>query len=112
MSLLAGLDEDVDDDVTFKFTVQNRTNQPIELTFRTAQRGDVTVYDAETDELVWRWSEGRMFTQAIEHETFAPDDELALEFEWEDPPQGNYFAVGELTADIEVSANTTVTIGG
>ena len=104
------MDEDCDD-VTFESTVQNTSNQLLELTFRTAQRGDVTVYDAETDDLVWRWSEGRMFTQAIEHETLAPRDELALEFEWENPAQGEYFAVVEMTADVEISANTSVTIG-
>lgn len=111
MSVSAVLDDHVDDDVTFEFTVQNTSNQEIELMFRTGQHGEVTVYDAETDDLEWRWSEGRMFTQAIEHKTLAPGDELSMEFMWQAPPRGEYFVVAELTADVDVSANTSVTIG-
>lgn len=112
MSLSAGLDSDVDDTVTFEFIVQNTATQEIELTFPTSQRGDVIVHEAKSPERVWQWSDGRMFTQAIEHVALAPGQELTLEFEWEDPLAGEYTAVAELTAEVGATATTSFTVSG
>jgi hypothetical protein len=39
--------------------------------FRTGQRYDVLIENAQGRE-VWRWSDGRMFTQVMGEETLAP----------------------------------------
>jgi hypothetical protein len=83
-------------EVAFTFAVRNGEPAPVDLEFRSGKRADLVVYDdgAET----WRWSDGRMFTQAVETETVAPDQLLVHESVWLDPPPGRYVAEASLAA--------------
>jgi hypothetical protein len=111
MSLNATLDATVDGDVEFTFEVTNDGSTPVELTFRTGKRADVTVTDAETGEAVWRWGEGRMFTQAISTVEIASGERFDRTFTWNGPPAGSYEAEAELDADNRsTSATTTFTV--
>lgn len=89
-------------DVTFEFGVTNAGSESVDLEFRSGAHADVAVNDDGTE--VWRWGEGRMFTQAIETETLAPGERFAHEMTWEDPPSGEYTAEAEL-----LSTNVRVT---
>jgi hypothetical protein len=106
MTLDARLDVRVKDAVTFALTVTNPTTEHIELTFYDGQTADVVVYDdgtgddrgaeagdGELRDVVWRWSDGRAFTQAIRTSTLAPGEQAREEMTWEDPIPGTYTAV-------------------
>ncbi len=110
MTLDARLDIHVKDVVTFTFTVTNSTTEHVELTFYNGQTADVVVHDdtggdrdreagdGELRDAVWRWSDGRMFTQAIRNSTLAPGEEAREEMIWENPTPGSYTAVATLEA--------------
>ncbi|MBS3909465.1 MAG: hypothetical protein KGZ93_07545 [Actinobacteria bacterium] len=55
----------VGEDLAMTVSVTNTAKEPRELSFRSSQRYDFRVVDANGDE-VWRWSEGRMFAQVLE----------------------------------------------
>jgi hypothetical protein len=108
MALEAELDAAVDDDIEFSFSVTNTSTEQLKLTFSSGYRGDVVVErDGET---VWRWSDGRMFTQAIQHARLAPGETLTESFVWSSPSPGQYEARATLEADTEASARTTFTV--
>ncbi|MFD1512079.1 BsuPI-related putative proteinase inhibitor [Halomarina rubra] len=87
------------DSVRFHYTVENTGEEAVELTFRDGGHADCAVFDGEEE--VWRWSAGRMFTQAIGHETLAPGDTSEFGFEWDAPAPGEYTARAELRAQEE-----------
>lgn len=82
--------------VTFAFGITNPGTEPIDLTFRTGMVADVAVYQDGVE--VWRWSDGRMFTQAIETQTLAPGETLVFEANWDDSSPGSYTAEASLAA--------------
>lgn len=82
------------DAVAFTVTVENTTAEPVTLEFRSGLVVDVVVYDGDTE--VWRWSEGRMFTQAVLAETVAPGDSFGREMAWTCPVPGDYVAAATL----------------
>ena len=113
MTLDARLDARVDDAVTFAFTVTNPTTERVELTFRNGQTAEVVVRPAkgagddgrsEPGDAVWRFGDGRAFTQAIRTEVLAPGEQARERLTWDDPEPGSYVAVATLAAE-EVSAS-------
>lgn len=82
--------------IEFALTVENPDSEAIDLEFRSAKKTDVTV-SKDGDE-VWSWSEGRMFTQAIQTETLAPGESFTHEMIWDDPSPGEYTATASLEA--------------
>jgi hypothetical protein len=111
MTLNGALDVTVDGDVEFMFTVTNTGPDSVELSFRSGKRADVAVTDAESGETVWRWSEGRMFTQAISTVELSPGETFDRSFTWNDPPAGEYEAEGTLAANNQSApAATTLTV--
>ncbi|MFC6938634.1 BsuPI-related putative proteinase inhibitor [Salinirubellus sp. GCM10025818] len=105
----SSLEVTVGEGVSFRFTVSNGTGAPVELTFRDACRADFTVRHA--DEEVWRWSEGRMFTQDIGHARLEPGEEAVFEEEWPDPDPGDYTAEATLRVDeYDVRAETPFSV--
>jgi len=101
--------EPAGDALNLALRVENGGESPVELRFRSGQRAD---FAAEQDgEEVWRWSRGRMFTQALGTETFRPGETRTFEAAWRDPPAGEYTVRGWLTADgADASAETGVVI--
>jgi len=118
MPLVPSLAVTVDDGVTFVFTVENTGQESVELTFRNGMTADVAVF-ADTagddpdalpgdDAPVWRWSDGRMFTQALRTETLAPGESLTEELVWPDPSAGTYTAEATLEAsEAEIGERAT-----
>lgn len=89
--------EPADDGLRFVLTVRNDGDEPVELSFRTGQRADFAVTSNGRE--LWRYSDGRMFTQALGSETIEPGDHRSYEAVWADPDPGEYTVTGELTAD-------------
>ena len=89
--------------VEFALTVTNADTEPVDVTYRSGLHADFAV--REDDREVWRWSDGRMFTQAIETETLAPGESVRYAARWENPSPGEYAAVASLEAtDADVAA--------
>jgi hypothetical protein len=97
------------DAVEFTCTVENAGVESVDLEFRNGMTADVAVFpESETDEAVWRWSDGRMFTQALRTVTLAPGESLTEALTWPDPSPGSYTAEASLAAaDVEAVARAT-----
>lgn len=79
--------------VRFAIAVENAGNKAVELHFPDGQTYDLVVLDAAGRE-VWRWSEGRMFTQAHRTQIIAGGDTARFGESWEaDVPAGRYTVV-------------------
>lgn len=66
--------------VVITFVKINVSNRPIRLTYPTAQRFDIWVTRGNTE--VWRWSEGRFFTQAVESVVLQPGQAQTFSAVW------------------------------
>jgi len=110
MTLEATLDVTDDDTIVFVFQVVNAGTESVELTFRTGHAADLVIYDAETGETVWQWSDGRMFTQAVQRITLKSEEAFKQEFVWGDPSPGTYTVVATCEADTSVEARTDLSI--
>jgi len=99
----------VGDDVRFEFEVANASDEPVEVTFRDAGKVDFAV--VEDGEEIWRWSDGRVFAQALETAQFHPGERATFEEEWPSPQPGNFVAVAELHArETDVRARTPFSV--
>lgn len=97
MTLDGRLSVSVGDAVTFEFIVTNGAAAPEELSFRSGHTADFAVFDGEDER--WRWSEGRMFTQALQSATLEPGESVTYAGTWDDPSPGDYTAVATLAAE-------------
>ena len=109
-ALVTIVDVDVSNDVRFAFHVRNNTKKKIELLFPNGQTHDIAVLDS-TGREVWRWSNGRMFTQALQTKLLANGETLSYEERWENPVAGKYTVVSRLNSEshpVEQRAEFTV----
>jgi hypothetical protein len=97
-ALVTIVDVDVSNDVRFAFHVRNNSKKKIELLFPNGQTHDLAVFDA-TGREVWRWSNGRMFTQALQTKLLGNGETLSYEERWENPAPGTYTVVGRLNSE-------------
>lgn len=82
--------------VEFVFTVTNANTETADIEFRSGKVADIAVYENGSE--VWRWSDDKMFTQALETETLEPGESFAHEGVWQDPPPGRYTVEASLAA--------------
>jgi hypothetical protein len=82
----------VSDGVVLALHVTNNTDKQLEINFPSGQTHDFRVLDAAGRE-VWRWSAGRLFTQALQNKLLAAGETLTYEERWRSPA-----ATGPLTA--------------
>jgi hypothetical protein len=66
--------------ISFTIRVQNVSNQPVAVSFATAQRFDVILQSAATT--VDRWSNDRTFAQARSEQTWRPGETITYEDTW------------------------------
>ena len=96
------------DSIEFVLQVTNTTDEPVPVSFSSGQTYDFVVYDASGAE-VWRWSDERMFTQALREESVAPGETLTYSAIWVPAPglSGPFEVLGVLTArDREIGQRT------
>jgi len=67
-------------------TVRNAGPSPVALSFVTAQRVDVVLFD-DTCREIWRWSRGRMFAQVLGTLTIAPGSIVTYRIRWDQRDQ-------------------------
>lgn len=95
--LSPSLDVKVEDGVRFAFAVTNDGARKLELLFPDGRTHDVVVLDTLGRE-VWRWSEGRLFTQAVQAKVVRASDSLRFTEAWRDAQPGSYVAVATLAS--------------
>ena len=109
--LAPSLDVTVDDDVHFAFAVMNASKKKLELTFADGRTHEFVVLDSLGRE-VWRWSEGRTFTQSMQNRVLRTSDLLRYEDAWDAPAPGRYVAVATLaSANFPVTQRVEFTVG-
>ena len=96
-SALAVNVNDVSDGVRFDFRVTNAGGTRVEVNFPSGQTHEVIVLDTLGRE-VWRWSNGRMFTQVLQNKVLHREDTLAYGERWKNAPRGQYVAVARLAS--------------
>lgn len=85
--------------IEFDFRLTNNTPRKLELLFPTGQTHDVVVLDSLGRE-VWRWSEGRMFTQALQNKLVESKATIAWHAAWRsEVPAGRYVAIASLLSE-------------
>ncbi len=85
-------------DARFRFAMEYTGSKMIEVRFPNGKSHDFVVLDARERE-VWRWSEGRLFTQALQTRQLKRGDMIAYEATWKDAPAGRYTVVATLNSD-------------
>ena len=93
--VVSSLNVKVNSEVAFAFHVTNNAVKSLELTFPSGQTHEITVLDSLGRE-VWRWSEGRLFTQALQNRVLGSSETLTYEAHWQPPHAGHYVAVASL----------------
>ena len=89
--------------VTMRLKVENEGSRPVTLTFPTGQRYDFVVMTLD-QQVIWVWSHGKQFTQAVNTLTLSPGQEAEFEEEWDQTDNdgnpirpGTYFVKGILS---------------
>jgi hypothetical protein len=83
----------------FSLRVTNNTSKMLELRFPDGQTHDFVVKDF-AGKVVWRWSEGRMFTSAMRSETLKGKGVTVFEESWTPTGQhGSFTAVAILRSN-------------
>src|SRR5271155_3962945 len=78
--------------VAMTFRVVNEGSKRLEVNFPSGKTHEVVVVDSLGRE-VWRWSEGRMFTQSLQNRVLHASDTLDYDAVWENAPAGKYTAI-------------------
>ena len=87
------------ENLRFTLSVKNNTAKMLELRFPDGQTHDFFVKDF-AGKVIWRWSEGRMFTSAMRSETLKGKGETAFEESWNsDGQHGSFTAVAILKSN-------------
>jgi hypothetical protein len=96
-TVAAALDVRVGDKVEVTLRVTNHTEHRVELQFPNGQTHEVVVLDAD-GRPVWRWSQGRLFTQAVQNRMLDAGETVRFVERWGGPPDkaGSYTAVARL----------------
>ena len=71
----------VNDGVSLSLHVTNVADHSLELDFPNGQTHDFVVFDSAGRE-VWRWSTGRMFTQALQNKLLSSSETVTYEEKW------------------------------
>ncbi len=97
--IAAVLDVRIRDGIEFGFRVTNNATGKVELMFPSGQTHDFVVIDSGGRE-VWRWSEGRMFTQALQNKVLESNASVSWAAAWRsEVPPGRYVAVATLLSE-------------
>ncbi len=97
VAVASALDVRVSDEVRFDLAVTNDGEKKAELEFPSGQTHDIEVRDA-SGRTVWRWSEGRLFTQALQNKVLRTADTLHFNEAWTPSAPGRYVAVATVAS--------------
>src|SRR5439155_27036806 len=84
-----------DDAVPYQLRVTTTTAKRVGLNFASGQAYDFIVVDAAGRE-VWRWAEGRIFTQSVQNKLLGKGEGLTINAKWAPAKTGKYAAIAVL----------------
>jgi len=84
--------------VRFAIEVANDSRKRVELVFPDGRTHDFAVLDSVGHE-VWRWSQGRLFTQGIQNRLLDAHDRAVYDERWQAPAPGRYTLVAQLHSE-------------
>lgn len=97
--VVSSLDVKADGTVRFALHVTNNAGKRMELTFPSGLTHDVVILD-DVGREIWRWSEGRMFTQALQNRILDASETVSYDAEWTPRTQhGAFVAVASLRSE-------------
>jgi len=103
----------VGEDVEMTVVLQNRSNELIDLLFKSGQTYDFIVKKMPEGKEVWRWSEGRFFTEAIWTMFLEPGERKTYVIKWDQKDNnsqqvepGTYKIEALITSEPEVFSNS------
>lgn len=76
--------------VRIKFTMVNKGVTPVKLVFNTTQLYDFAIFDAKNN-VVFRWSQGKMFAQKVTEINITPGEERVFEETWDQKTNAGSF---------------------
>lgn len=82
-------------DVRFQLHVVNTSAKNVEVTFPSGQAYDFIVVDSVGRE-VWRWAEGRAFTQSVQNKLLGKGKSLDVTERWSPARAGRFTAIAVL----------------
>lgn len=85
------------DDVRFALNVVNNGRRRVEVRFPDARTHDFAVMDS-TGREIWRWSEGRLFTQTMQNKVVDSRETITFDASWKPSRAGRYVAVARLAS--------------
>ena len=95
-SLNVSVDKHNDQSVTLTLNITNAGDKRIELNFPSGQTHDFVVLDS-AGAVVWKWSEGRLFTQAMQNKLLTSRESAKFEEKWNaGNAQGHFTVVATL----------------
>jgi hypothetical protein len=83
------------DEVRFALRVVNKTPKSVEVNFPSGQAYDFVVVDSVGRE-VWRWADGRLFTQSVQNKLLGKGESITVSEKWSPATPGRYTAVAQL----------------
>ena len=84
--------------IRFAFRVTNTSKKRVELQFPSGQSHEIVVLDSIGRE-VWRWTKGRMFTQAVQNKLLDGGETMSINEHWDSlPKSGRYTAIATLNS--------------
>jgi len=81
--------------VHFVLRVSNTTSKRVELNFPSGQAYDFIVVDSVGRE-VWRWADGRIFTQSVRNKLLGKGEGLTITEKWSPAKAGKFTAIAQL----------------
>ncbi|HET9425269.1 MAG TPA: BsuPI-related putative proteinase inhibitor [Gemmatimonadaceae bacterium] len=83
------------DEVRFALRVVNATPKSVEVNFPSGQAYDFVVVDSVGRE-VWRWADGRIFTQSVQNKLLGKGESISVTEKWSSAKPGKFTAVALL----------------
>lgn len=83
------------DDVRFALKVVNTGPKNVEVNFSSGQAYDFVVVDSIGRE-VWRWADGRLFTQSVQNKLLGKGKSISVSEKWSPAKAGKFTAIGTL----------------
>lgn len=84
-----------EDGVHFALRITNATAKRVELNFGSGQTYDFVVVDSIGRE-VWRWADGRIFTQSVQNKLLGKGEGITINEKWDAAKAGKYTAIAVL----------------
>jgi hypothetical protein len=96
--LASALDVSIRDGVTLALHVTNNDRKHVELLFPSGQTHDFAILDS-TGKEIWRWSAGRLFTQALQNKVLESHESATFAERWDAGARhGTFTAVATLAS--------------